>query len=96
MDFISLYAGSAHECVFASEVDNTLRQVYLRNFGMLPYGDIRAVEMRSRPLTTTSFALASHVNPFLRQAIRTGYGTRSMELCSVTSSISFVSGGLST
>ena len=59
MRFVDLFAGLGgfhlalrrlgHECVFASEVDNTLRQAYLRNFGMLPYGDIRAVEMRSVP-----------------------------------------------
>ena len=59
MRFIDLFAGLGgfhlalrrlgHECVFASEVNDTLRQVYLRNFGMLPYGDIRSVEMRSIP-----------------------------------------------
>ena len=59
MRFIDLFAGLGgfhlalrrlgHECVFASEVDDTLRQVYLRNFGMLPYDDIRTVEMRSIP-----------------------------------------------
>ena len=59
MRFIDLFAGLGgfhlalrrlgHECVFASEIDDTLRQVYLRNFGMLPYGDIRTVEMRSIP-----------------------------------------------
>ncbi len=59
MRFIDLFAGLGgfhlalrrlgHQCVFASEVDDTLRQVYLRNFGMLPYGDIRTVEMRSIP-----------------------------------------------
>ena len=59
MRFIDLFAGLGgfhlalgrlgHECVFASELDDALRQVYLRNFGVLPYGDIRTVEMRSIP-----------------------------------------------
>jgi len=29
-----------HECVFASEIDEELRAVYQRNFGLLPAGDI--------------------------------------------------------
>ena len=59
MRFIDLFAGLGgfhlalrrlgHECVFASEVDRTLQEGYLRNFGMLPYGDIRQVEMGSVP-----------------------------------------------
>ena len=59
MKFIDLFAGLGgfhlalrklgHECVFASEIDDTLRQVYLRNFDMLPYGDIRTVELRRVP-----------------------------------------------
>ena len=59
MRFIDLFAGLGgfhlalrrlgHECVFASEIADALRQVYLRNFDMLPYGDIRTVEMRSIP-----------------------------------------------
>ena len=59
MRFIDLFAGLGgfhlalrrlgHECVFASEIDETLCQVYLHNFNMLPYGDIRAVETHSVP-----------------------------------------------
>ena len=59
MRFIDLFAGLGgfhlalrrlgHECVFASEVDETLRQVYLRNFHMLPCGDIRDVETLQCP-----------------------------------------------
>ena len=59
MKFIDLFAGLGgfhlalrrlgHECVFASEIDETLRQVYLSNFGILPYGDIRTVDMRRIP-----------------------------------------------
>ena len=59
MRFIDLFAGLGgfhlalrrlgHECVFASEIDDSLRHVYLRNFGMLPHGDIRSVEMRNIP-----------------------------------------------
>ncbi len=59
MRFVDLFAGLGgfhlalrrlgHECVFASEIDNNLQQLYLRNFGMLPYGDIRTVDVRNVP-----------------------------------------------
>ena len=59
MRFIDLFAGLGgfhlalrrlgHECVFASEVDRTLQELYLRNFGMPPHGDIRQLEMGSVP-----------------------------------------------
>ena len=59
MRFIDLFAGLGgfhlalknlgHECVFASEIDETLRATYYRNFGMRPYGDIREVAVESIP-----------------------------------------------
>jgi len=54
MNFIDLFAGLGgfrlaleelgHTCVFASEIDEELRDVYKANFGSLPCGDIREIE----------------------------------------------------
>lgn len=51
MRFVDLFAGLGgfhqaleglgHTCVFASELDPTLAQIYERNFGLTPHGDIR-------------------------------------------------------
>ncbi len=59
MRFIDLFAGLGgfhlalkslgHKCVFASEIDETLRTTYCNNFGMRPSGDIRDVEVESIP-----------------------------------------------
>jgi DNA (cytosine-5)-methyltransferase 1 len=59
MRFVDLFAGLGgfhvalarlgHECVFASEVDSTLRAVYESNFGLRPHGDIRVVRVASIP-----------------------------------------------
>src|SRR5687767_5628643 len=53
MRFIDLFAGLGgfhlalsrlgHECVFASEVDDELRELYSKNFGMHPAGNIRDI-----------------------------------------------------
>ena len=57
--FIDLFAGLGgfhlalknlgHECVFASEIDETLRSTYNENFGMRPSSDIREVAVESIP-----------------------------------------------
>jgi DNA (cytosine-5)-methyltransferase 1 len=59
MRFIDLFAGLGgfhvalerlgHQCVFASELDLSLRQLYEKNFGMLPHGDIRSVPTAAIP-----------------------------------------------
>jgi DNA (cytosine-5)-methyltransferase 1 len=59
MRFIDLFAGLGgfhvglerlgHKCVFASELDTNLQQLYEKNFGMRPHGDIRAVPVGSIP-----------------------------------------------
>ena len=59
MRFIDLFAGLGgfhlalrrlgHECVFASEVNPELADVYERNFGVRPAGDIRNVDLQDIP-----------------------------------------------
>lgn len=59
MKFIDLFAGLGgfhlalnqlgHECVFACEQDEDLRQLYERNFGITPAGDIRLVSVEDIP-----------------------------------------------
>ncbi len=59
MRFIDLFAGLGgfhlalkrlgHECVFASELDDNLRDLYDRNFGFRPDGDIRNIPVSSIP-----------------------------------------------
>ena len=59
MRFIDLFAGLGgfhlalrqlgHECVFASESDSTLRELYKLNFGLEPLGDIREIEPTDIP-----------------------------------------------
>lgn len=57
--FVDLFAGLGgfhialtrlgHDCVLASESDPELREVYARNFGIEPHGDIRAINPHSVP-----------------------------------------------
>lgn len=59
MRFVDLFAGLGGfhlalsrlglRCVFASELDPALRDVYQKNFGLLPAGDIRNVDAESIP-----------------------------------------------
>ena len=59
MKFIDLFAGLGgfhlalrdlgHVCVFASEIDETLRDLYEVNFGIRPFGDIRKVNASDIP-----------------------------------------------
>lgn len=59
MEFVDLFAGLGgfhlalkelgHVCVFASEINETLRDVYHRNFGMKPDADIRHVDPAEIP-----------------------------------------------
>ncbi len=59
MKFIDLFAGLGgfhlalrklgHECVFACELDDSLRQSYLKNFGIMPEADIRVVKIDDIP-----------------------------------------------
>lgn len=59
MKFVDLYAGlggfhlalrqMGHQCVFACEIDPLLRELYSQNFGMMPDGDIRGVNISRLP-----------------------------------------------
>lgn len=59
MKFIDLFAGLGgfhlaltrlgHDCVFASEIDTNLSEVYKQNFGFMPVGDIRGIELEDIP-----------------------------------------------
>ena len=59
LHFVDLFAGLGgfhlalknlgHKCVFASEIDETLRATYYENFGMKPSGDIRAIAVEAIP-----------------------------------------------
>ena len=59
MRFIDLFAGLGgfhvalerlgHRCVFASELDPNLQQLYEKNFGIHPHGDIRTVPVDQVP-----------------------------------------------
>src|SRR3990167_1772892 len=59
MKFIDLFAGLGgfhmaldrlgHECVFASELDTTLADLYEKNYGIRPHGDIKKIRPSSIP-----------------------------------------------
>lgn len=59
MKFIDLFAGLGgfhqalsnlgHECVFASDIDRQLMELYEKNFGIKPVGDIKKVAIESIP-----------------------------------------------
>ncbi|MBV6517060.1 MAG: IS1595 family transposase ISCco3 [Planctomycetes bacterium] len=59
MRFIDLFAGLGgfhlalealgHKCVFASEINQDLADLYKKNFGMRPHGDIRGLALAEIP-----------------------------------------------
>ncbi len=59
MQFVDLFAGLGgfhvalcqlgHHCVFACEIDETLRSLYCQNFGLEALGDIRQIDARFIP-----------------------------------------------
>ena len=59
MKFIDLFSGLGgfhlalkrigHTCVFASEINETLKNIYFKNFGLIPVGDIRQVNVNDIP-----------------------------------------------
>jgi DNA (cytosine-5)-methyltransferase 1 len=59
MKFIDLFAGLGgfhialsnlgHKCVFASEMDSELQEIYFKNFGIKPKGDIRKININIIP-----------------------------------------------
>ena len=59
MKFIDLFAGlggfhqalsaAGGECVFASEINADLASLYEKNYGLMPHGDIRGVDISSIP-----------------------------------------------
>lgn len=59
LQFIDLFAGLGgfhralqtfgHECVFACELDQRLSELYEKNFGIKPHGDIRTLDLATIP-----------------------------------------------
>lgn len=76
--FVDLFAGLGgfhvalsrlgHECVFAAEIDNNLRNLYHRNFGLRPASDVRFCWKDVPPHDV--LCADSYANLFLKQEAR--------------------------
>lgn len=82
MRFIDLFAGLGgfhvalsqlgHTCVFASELDENLRDLYQKNFGIQPHGDIRETRVESIPAHDILCA-GSPCQPFSKAGEQPGF-----------------------
>lgn len=83
MKFIDLFAGLGgfhvgltnlgHECVFACELDEKLRDVYEKNFGIRPAGDLRKVKNTDIPAHDILCA-GFPCQPFSKAGAQDGFG----------------------
>jgi DNA (cytosine-5)-methyltransferase 1 len=85
MRFIDLFAGLGGfhvaarqlggECVFASEIDERLCDLYQKNFGLRPVGDIRKVKLESVPAHDLLCA-GFPCQPFSKAGDQVGWGDK--------------------